>query len=69
MIVDITGTILTPGNHGKNCAGYGEHIDGNGKLIECCCEECDYFLKRFPEWETKRCGEKTNSCLDIPVLF
>lgn len=58
MIIDITGTILTPGNHGKNCAGDGGHIDENGKLIECCCDECDYFLECFSEWETKQCGEE-----------
>lgn len=50
MIIDITGIILTPGNNGDNCFGKGEHTDKNGNLIECCCDECDYFLECFPEF-------------------
>ena len=38
MIIDITGTILTPGNNGNDCLGNGEHPE-----IECCCDECDYM--------------------------
>ena len=48
MIIDITGTIPTPSNGGKDCLGNGEHTDKNGNLIECCCDECDYYLKCFP---------------------
>lgn len=44
MIIDITGIILTPGNEVNNCLGNGEHKDKNGNLIECCCDECDYYL-------------------------
>ena len=33
-----------PGNYGKNCPGNGKHYDGNGKLIECECDECNNFL-------------------------
>lgn len=47
MIIDITGTILTPGNNGDDCLGNGEH-----EGIECCCDECDYMLccldNRYP---------------------
>lgn len=39
MIVDITGTPLTPGNFGKDCLGNGER-----EGIEICCDECDYYL-------------------------
>ena len=39
MIVDITGVILVPGDHGKDCPGNGMRVD-----ITCCCNECDYFL-------------------------
>lgn len=39
MIIDITGTILIPGNLGKGCPGNGEYAG-----IECCCDECDYLL-------------------------
>ena len=38
MIVDVTGTILIPGNEGKDCPANG--TDPN---VECCCEECDYL--------------------------
>ena len=50
MIIDITGTILIPGNLGKDCPGNGEN--GN----ECCCDECNYFLYCFPQydWRLKR---------------
>ncbi len=37
--VDVTGTVLTPGNGGQNCLGNGEHAG-----IECCCDECDFYL-------------------------
>ena len=44
MIIDINGTILTPGDFGENCLGNGEHLDEKGNLIECCCDECDYMI-------------------------
>ena len=40
MIVDVTGTILIPGNGGRECPG-------NGETGECCCDECDYLLCCF----------------------
>lgn len=39
MIIDVTGTILIPGNLMRDCPGNGYH-PGN----ECCCDECDYLL-------------------------
>lgn len=51
MIIDVTGTILTPGNGGKDCLGNGEHTDENGLPIECCCDECEFYLVCFPEWK------------------
>ena len=39
MIVDVTGTILMPGNRGKDCLGNGTFAE-----VECCCDECDYKL-------------------------
>lgn len=44
MIVDITGIELTPGNRGRDCLGNGRHLDEQGNRIECCCDECDYYL-------------------------
>lgn len=38
--------ILTPGNHGLFCRHNGENPD-----YEIACEECDFFLEFFPEWE------------------
>ena len=48
MIIDVTGITLTPGNNGDDCLGNGEHTDENGFPIECCCDECDYYLECFP---------------------
>ena len=43
-IIDITGVELTPGKH-IVCLGNGE------QGFECCCDECDYFLRCFPEFD------------------
>ena len=51
MIIDVTGTLLTPGNHGENFEGNGERRDKNEKLIECCCHECDYNLECYPDYK------------------
>lgn len=59
MIIDIMGVVLTPGNFGKDCFGNGEHTDGNGNLIECCCDECDYMLCCFPQEEHPDCFKCT----------
>ena len=45
-VVDITGIELTPGET-TVCLGNGE------RGFECCCDECDYYLLRFPEFEPK----------------
>lgn len=47
MIIDVTGIALTPGNGGEYCLGNGEHRDKNGNLIDCCCDECDWYLECF----------------------
>ena len=51
MIVDITGTILVPGNMGNDCPGNGTHPD-----VECCCNECDYMLCCIDEDFPARCS-------------
>lgn len=43
---DVTGTPLCPG-HPKICLGNGIFPG-----FECCCDECDYFLQCFPEWDS-----------------
>ena len=45
-IIDITGIELTPGNP-TVCLGNGE------QGFECCCDECDYFLLCFPEFDVR----------------
>ena len=45
-IIDITGVELTPGEPAV-CLGNGE------QGFECCCDECDYFLLCFPEFDSK----------------
>ena len=45
-ITDITGVELTPGEPAV-CLGNGE------QGFECCCDECDYFLLCFPEFDSK----------------
>ncbi len=49
MITDPTGVTLIPGNNGRDCFGNGEHTDSNGHLIECCCDECSYYLCCCPD--------------------
>lgn len=46
-ILDVTGAELTPGKPDE-CQGNGEHPD-----FEICCDECDYYLDCFPDWEAR----------------
>ena len=43
-IIDITGVELMPGEPAV-CLGNGE------QGFECCCDECDYFLLCFAEFD------------------
>ena len=45
-VIDITDVELTPGEPAV-CLGNGEQV------FECCCDECDYFLLCFPEFDSK----------------
>ena len=45
-IIDITGVELTPGDAAV-CLGNCE------RGFECCCDECDYFLLCFPEFDVQ----------------
>ncbi len=58
MYTDITGILLIPGDHGRRCPGNGATSDENGNTIECCCNECDYMLECFPEYDDKSKKEK-----------
>ena len=45
--IDVTGVELMPGEPAI-CLG-------NGKQgFECCCDECDYYLLCFPEFDQKK---------------
>ena len=50
-IIDISGTPLMPSRQGRKCLGNGEHSG-----YECCCDECDYYLSCFPQfdWRLKK---------------
>ena len=50
MIIDVTGTILLPGNNGLDCPGNGLHPG-----IECCCEECDYMMCCLEDHDPRKC--------------
>ena len=39
---------LTPSEQGRECLGNGLHEN-----ISCLCEECDFFLTCYPEYEPK----------------
>ena len=41
-----SGTPLTPSEQGGDCLGNGEN-----PKYECCCDECDYFLYCFPQFD------------------
>ena len=52
-VIDVTGTELTPGDP-QNCLGGDNHPEH-----PLCCDECDYYLACFPEWDARRGeGEK-----------
>ena len=46
-VIDITGVKLTPGEPAV-CLGNGE------QGFECCCDECDYYLLCFSEFDPKK---------------
>ena len=35
---------LTPGNFGRDCLYNGMNFDNKGRIIECCCDECDFLI-------------------------
>ena len=46
-VIDITGIELMPGEP-TVCLGNGE------QGFECCCDECDCFLRCFPEFDPQK---------------
>ena len=59
-IIDITGVELMP-RVPAVCLG-------NGKQgFECCCDECDYFLLCFPEFDVIFKEENISASKDNPT--
>lgn len=54
---DITGIELTPSAGGVECLGNGKNPN-----IECCCDECSFYLDCFPSecCSTKCATDSTN---------
>lgn len=50
-----TGIALHPCFHGDKCPGNGEHPG-----LECNCDECDYYLFCFPDWNSENFYQKSN---------
>jgi hypothetical protein len=59
-VIDITGTELAPGEP-DDCLGNG--IQG----FECCCDECEYFLLCFPQFNSE--SKEENFAVDIKERF
>ena len=57
-VIDITGIELTPGEP-TVCLGNGE------QGFECCCDECDYFLFCFPEYDPFLVEEEKNGAKSL----
>ncbi len=55
-VIDVTGVELTPGAPDV-CLGNGE------QGFECCCDECDYFLLCYPEFDQD--GKEENAAVDV----
>ena len=45
-VIDITGVVLTPGEP-IVC------LENREQGFECCCDECDYYLLCYPEFDAK----------------
>ena len=56
-IIDVTGTELTPGKP-TVCLGNGE------QGFECCCDECDYLLLCFPDFDARINDENIDESKD-----
>lgn len=44
-----TGIKLTPSPAGRECLGNGTWVG-----YECCCDECDFFLQCYSEYDKDR---------------
>ena len=59
-VIDIIGVELMPGEPTV--------FFGNGEQgFECCCDECDYYLLCFPEFDPKSKEEDKHSALTFTI--
>lgn len=42
LYIDPTGVWLMAPGHRQRCRGNGQHKNLFGKVLPCCCDECDY---------------------------
>ena len=61
-VIDVTGTPLTPGSFEK-CLGNGKY-DG----IECCCDNCDYFIICVLKSDAEKWQELKQDIIDNPFF-
>lgn len=62
MIIDVTGTLLSPGNCGNDCPGNWEYAS-----LACCCDECDYMMCCLETHDPAECVNCTDkNCLHSP---
>lgn len=61
-IIDVTGTPLTPGSFEK-CLGNGKH-----EGIECCCDNCDYFIECVLRSDAEEWQELKQEIIDSPLF-
>ena len=54
--------ILTPSYHGELCRHNGDNPD-----YEIACDECDYYLLCFPDWE-EICEMYGNNGNELPPV-
>ncbi len=57
-VIDVTGVELTPGEPDV-CLGNGD------QGFECCCDECDYYLFCFPEFDPM--NREKNNDIELPL--
>ena len=59
-VIDVTGIELSPGKPDV-CLGNGD------QGLECCCDECDYYLACFPEFLSDDLEELDQGAWEIDI--
>ena len=61
-LIDVTGTRLTLGSFEK-CLGNGKH-----EGIECCCDNCDYFIECVLRSDDEKWQELKQEIIESPFF-